>query len=237
MRMHDPKSLSSAVACNTAHCSVCAGSTAYLFSGVEPALLGEIQHAIDTFHIKRGARIYRVGDAGQAIFTVRKGLVKLVQYLPDGTSRIVRLLHSADVAGLEALLGEPYLHDAVVEQDAQLCRIPVHVVRRLEQQSPQLYRELMRRWQRALAAADAWLTELSTGSARQRLARLLLRLSDADGRGLCRLFGRRDMAAMLGLTMETVSRLVAEFRRDGLLVEEAGKFHCPVAELRSMAED
>ena len=102
--------------------------------------------------------------------------MKLVQYLPDGSQRIVRLLHSADVAGLEALLGQSYQHDAVVLQAASVCRLPIEVVKRLDRDSPKLHHELLLRWQRALTEADAWLTLLSTGTARQRVARLLLRL-------------------------------------------------------------
>ena len=74
----------------------------------------------------------------------------------------------------------------------------------------------MSRWQRALSEADAWLTELSTGSARQRVARLLLRLVRDRESSECDLFSREDMGAMLGITTETTSRTIAEFKRQGL---------------------
>lgn len=206
-----------------------------LFAGIDPAVLARIQHAIAEQRRARGDVLYRRGEAGRAIFTVREGLVKLVQYLPDGSERIVRLVRATDVTGLEALVGQSYQHDAVVEQDSVVCRIPVDVVRRLELESPQLYRELMRRWQQALSEADAWLTELGTGSARQRMARLLLRLSDAEGNGLCALFSRRDMGAMLGITTESASRMVAELKRAGVLNEQTSGFHCDRGALECIA--
>ena len=110
------------------------------------------------------------------MFTIRSGIVKLVQYLPDGSQRIVRLVRTTDVTGLECLIGEPYQHDAVVLQETEVCSLPVKVVENLSRENPSLHRELLNRWQRALKEADAWLTELSTGAAKQRVARLLLRL-------------------------------------------------------------
>jgi cAMP-binding proteins - catabolite gene activator and regulatory subunit of cAMP-dependent protein kinases len=223
--------------CETADCSMCTMRASVLFAGIDAALLRRIQHDIDEQRLLRGESLYHMGDAGRAIFTVREGLVKLVQYLPDGGERIVRLVRATDVTGLEALVGQSYQHDAIVEQEGVICRIPVDVVRRLELESPQLYRELMRRWQQALSEADAWLTELGTGSARQRVARLLLRLTDEAGNGLCNLFSRKDMGAMLGITTESASRMVAELKRAGMLSERAGSFHCDRAALERVAAE
>jgi len=150
--------------CEEGQCELCSMRAAVLFAGVEQEVLRRIQHDIEERRVPRGATLYRMEEPGRAIFTVRQGLVKLLQYLPDGGERIVRLVRATDVTGLEALVGQPYQHDAVVEQEAVVCRIPLDVIQRMEGESPQLYRELMRRWQQALSEADAWLTELGTGS-------------------------------------------------------------------------
>jgi len=223
--------------CNRANCSGCATRTSVLFADIDPTLLASIESSVEECVIAAGDSLYRVGDPGKAIFTIRDGLVKLVQYLPDGTQRIVRLVKPTEVAGLEGLLEQPYQHDAVVVQCATVCRIPLAVVNRLATEDPALHRELMRRWQRALSEADAWLTELSTGPSRQRVARLLLRLSGSDGTGMCPLFGRKDMGAMLGITTESASRVIAEFKRADLLEEHADGFHIDVPALQNIADD
>ena len=91
------------------------------------------------------------------------------------------------------------------------------VIERLGREQPALYLELMARWQQALSEADAWLTQFTTGTARQRVARLLLRLACPDQDHPLPLFGREDMGAMVGLTTETVSRTIAELRRQEVL--------------------
>lgn len=220
-----------------APCEVCSVRATVLFGKVDDERLKQIRCSVSECILEPNTTLYRIGDPGEAVFTVRSGLLKLVQYLPDGNERIVRLVRSCDNTGLEALLGQPYQHDAIVQQRSQVCRIPVKVLRRLGQEDPQLYQELMVRWQRALSEADAWLTELATGTARQRLARLLLRIVDYNGNSVCELFGRRDIAAMLGITTETASRLVAEFKREGLIIESDAGFSIPLKALHEVADD
>jgi CRP-like cAMP-binding protein len=221
-----------------ADCRNCSLRQSVLFSGLKEEDFERIHDPIDQFALKPGTTLYHAGDKGDYMFTVRSGALKLVQYLPDGSQRIVRIVRGTDVLGLEGLLDGAYQHDAVALQPTEVCRFPSRVVRDLGQQNPDLHRELMARWQRALSEADAWLTELSTGSARQRVARLLLRLVRDRETSECQLFSREDMGAMLGVTTETTSRTIAEFKRQSLLVETAPNlFLLDIPNLRRIAED
>jgi CRP-like cAMP-binding protein len=140
-----------------------------------------------------------------------------VQSLPDGTQRVVRLLYSTDVLGLEILVGDKYEHDVVALRDTELCRYPVEAVHVLSQSNPVLHKDLMAQWQKALAEADAWLTHLSTGPAKKRMANLLLRLLEGEDTAQCEIFNREDMGSILSLTTETASRAISEFERLGLM--------------------
>ena len=203
-----------------ANCRHCAVRASVLFAGLEEADFELIHQPIDDLFLPTGSVLYRSEEPGTSIFTLRKGVIKLLQYLPDGSQRIVRVLRSSDVTGLEALLQQPYHHDAIALTPLEVCRIPAKVVNDLALRQPRLHTELMARWQRALNEADAWLTEFSTGTARQRVARLLIRLADPEADCSLRLFGREDIGAMLGITTETASRVIAEFKRRGLLSDK-----------------
>ncbi len=196
-------------------CRWCGIKDLVLFADLAESDFDLIHLPIAEQRFAAGDVLYNAGEGGEALFTVRSGLVKLVQVLPDGTQRIVRLLGQGATAGLEILVGAPYEHTAVALQSTFVCRLPREVVERLDRETPHLHRRLMERWHAALSQADQWLTRLSTGSARQRVARLALALMDE--RGVLMLFSREDVGAMVGLTTETASRAVAEFRRRGLL--------------------
>lgn len=206
-----------------ANCQICALRDSVLFAGLEPKDFDHLHKPIDQATMYPGSLLYRQGTKADRLFTIRSGLVKLVQYLPDGTQRIVRLLRTSDVTGMEALAGGNYQHDAVVMQATEVCILPVEVVKRLSSENAKLHQELMNRWQRALNEADLWITQLSTGSARQRVARLLLRLICKEGG--CELFSREDMGAMLGITTETASRTIADFKRSGILIEVSSNLY------------
>lgn len=205
-----------------ANCRQCALRASALFAGLRESDFEKIHQPIDQFVVQPGQALYLAGDAGDRLYTIRSGIVKLVQYLPDGAQRIVRLIRSADIAGLEALIKRPYEHDAIALQPTEVCCLPVPTLEMLSKENPDFHVELLSRWQRALSEADAWLTELSTGSARERVARLLLRLVRDQETPECALFGREDLGAMLGITTETASRIVAEFKRQGLLQDLGG---------------
>ena len=205
-----------------ANCSNCSLHDSALCANIAERDLEQIHQSIDIYSLLPGSLLYRAGDLGDRLYTIRSGILKLVQYLPDGTQRIVRLLGATDVAGLEALLGQPYQHDAIVVHSTETCSLPVDMMQTLSQTNTALYQALLSRWQQALTEADAWLTELSTGSARQRIARLLLRLNQSKTNRECTLFTREEMGAMLGITTETVSRNIADFKRRSLLVETGG---------------
>ena len=221
-----------------ADCLSCTLRNSVLFAGLDEGDFDQIHQPIDLYNLPPGSTLYRAGDNGDRMYTIRSGILKLVQYLPDGTQRIVRLVRTTDVTGLEALLDQPYQHDAVVLQATQACSLPVSVVKALSKSNPALHQELLNRWHRALTEADAWLTELSTGSAKQRVARLLLRLVRDEQSSECELFSREDMGAMLGITTETTSRTIAEFKRQSLLVEtRPNNFLLDIRNLERIAED
>ena len=221
-----------------ADCLHCSLRQSVLFSGLDVADFEHIHKPINQFVFQPGECLYRNGERGSNLFTIRSGLVKLVQILPDGAQRIVRLMRSTDIVGLEATLDQPYEHDAVVMQTTEVCCLPVGLVSTLTASNPRLHRELIKRWQRALKEADAWITELSTGNAKQRVARLLLRLARDEETSECELFGREDMGARRGITTETASRTIADFKRKRLLVESrANHFVLDIPNLRHIAED
>lgn len=197
----------------------CSVRNSALFSGLNEEDFQQLHQPIDQLALKSGDALYKMGDAGHHLFTIRSGLVKLVQYLPDGSQRIVRLACSSDVLGLEVMVSDHYEHEVVALSETELCRYPVEAVNSLSKRNPVLHKDLMTRWQKALTEADSWLTELSTGSAKKRMAYLLLRLQENGNDGICVLFSRENMGSILSMTTETASRTISQFKRLGLMTD------------------
>ena len=220
-----------------ADCRNCQLRNTVLFSGLEEDDFEKIHQPIDQYVMPPGSYLYRMGEKANHMYTVRSGSFKLVQYLPDGSQRIVRLARTTDITGLEALLDQDYQHDAIALQPSEVCKLPVPVIKKLSSENPNLHKELLNRWNLALTEADAWLTHLSTGSAKQRIARLLLHVFNNPDLSYP-LFSREDIGSMLAITTETSSRIIAEFKRKKLLVETAPQlYRLNVEELEAIGQE
>lgn len=199
-------------------CARCEVRSGALFGALDAKAIARIHDDIDAPSLPAETRLYARGEPGTAVYTVRAGIVRLQRLTADGERRIVRLAGRGDLIGQEALLQQRYAEEAVSCTPVQLCRIPRQLVGQLGQAEGALTHELMRRWQLALEQAGAWAAELSSGVARRRMLKLLAELSRlADGSGEIWMPRREDMGAMLGLTVETASRMVSQLRREGVL--------------------
>ena len=120
-------------------------------------------------------------------------------------------------------------------QKADICRIPVAVIHKLKAKNAQLYDQLIQRWQSSLEEAESFITELNTGPAESRLARLLLKLDMHSERHHLPKLLREDIASIIGVTTETASRLMADFRRRELVADgENRSMRCDTTALKRL---
>lgn len=205
-----------------AKCAVCDVRRFVLFSGLSAHELDAVLLPIANLHVPQHAELYAEDAAAPSVYTLRSGIIKLKVDLPNGGQRTVRLLRPGDVAGMEALVGERYHHTAIALQDTDVCRIPREVVMRLDRTNQGVHQALLQRWQRSVDQADHFIVALSTGPAEARMARLLITLGCASNQPDTAIPSREDMGALLGITTETASRIIAEFKRRGLIHIEKG---------------
>ncbi len=175
---------------------------------------------IDDLAFEAGATIYNMADQANAVYCVRQGAIKLLRYDVSGNQRIVRFLKKGDVVGLDSVFTNAQQHTAVALTPTQLCRIPMTHFKDFIANHPALQLRLLEKTQEALRDTDSWLSELvsNTVPAKVRLARLLLQLRIGDSDRVHRL-SLADFGGILGITPETVSRLLNELGEAGILVK------------------
>jgi CRP/FNR family transcriptional regulator, anaerobic regulatory protein len=222
-----------------ADCEHCSIRGMMLFSALPQDSFTHLLHPIDNYRYAAGSELYAEGVHGQEAFSIRRGLVKLLCRGPDGSQRIVRLLGKGAVVGLELLdKGVTYHHTAIAAQELDLCAIPMPTLKNLEAHHPELCNKVRQQLQYQVDRADHWIKKLNTGMTRARIAHLLLLLQElgADRNGDIELLSRDDMAAVVGVTKETASRVIADFKRQGLLYKVAvNRFRVEVERLRELA--
>jgi len=198
-------------------CRNCGVRDMVLFADLNEDDFRLIHAPIDDMEFHAGTALYMEGSQSHGLFTLRRGMIKLVRVTNDGRQRIVRVLRAGDVAGMESLAHARYDTDAVALTDASVCRIPLDVIRTLGLESPRLHQRLMEKWSSTLREADDWLTDLNFGTARNRICNFLLKMRSSTDSEIVSLFSREDMGAMIDLKMETVSREITALVREKVI--------------------
>jgi CRP/FNR family transcriptional regulator len=174
-------------------------------------------------HFDRGESLCSVGEAFRALFVVRSGNLKSYVVSRNGLVQVTGFQVAGDIVGLDGIDRSVYQSDVVALADAEAFVVPFVQCEQWSRESAYAQHLLMRTLARETYRSHQHMLALGTMRAEQRMAIFLLDLSQRYGRlGLSRsefVLGmlRQDIGSYLGLTLETVSRLLSRMQRDGLL--------------------
>ena len=166
---------------------------------------------------ERNEEIFAEGDAADCWYKVVSGTVRLCKLLADGRRHIAEFYFAGDCFGLDNLPERLFSAEAVC--DVIVMRYPRRATERLIDESPKLSRNLRDMTLRDLANAQIRMLLLGRMSAPERVATFLLDMFDRRDatRALDLPMSRNDIADYLGLTIETVCRVLSAFKRDGAI--------------------
>jgi len=172
--------------------------------------------------LKRGEMLFAAGDKMSACATLISGALKVSAVDREGTEQILALVHPSGFIGE---LFAPFAHhDVVALTDSKLCTFARADIDRAIDTYPALARALLRRAQEDLLATRNLLELTGHASAEARLAALLHDFAAAVSTSPCHLANtfelpltRGEIANMLGLTIETVSRKLGEIEELGAI--------------------
>jgi CRP-like cAMP-binding protein/ActR/RegA family two-component response regulator len=169
--------------------------------------------------VPRKQLIYTEGDEALRLYFVQAGRVKISKTTAAGKELITGICGAGEFFGYRALLaGSPHHDTAVALDDATLLYIPADDFTQLLLRNPEVSQQFVRMLAGRLDQQDTQLLDLAYSSLRKRVADSLLHLHVqqlviAPADPLIQL-AREDMAALIGTTPESLSRILSEFRQD-----------------------
>lgn len=162
------------------------------------------------------------GDSAASFFNVVSGVVKLCRSLPDGRTQIIGFRFPGEFFAVSD--AETYATTAEALTFVEVCRFPRPRLKRLTQAFPQVQTRLLEMSYRHLAASEDQIFLLGRKTAREKVASFLLRYGgrfDGDpageGRPMSLPLTRTEIADFLGLTTETVSRVLTKLARERII--------------------
>jgi len=207
--------------CSAADCHACEIRSLTFCAGLADSEIGELSSIVTRVTVPPQHMLFHEGDSAENVFNVTGGAVRLYKLLPDGRRQIMGFMLPGDFLGLAGQHGFSYSAEAITE--VEMCRFPRRQLDLVFDRFPRLERQLYNIANDELVAAQDQMLLLGRKTASEKIASFLLRLSERQeqrgdpGNPVFLPMTRGDIADYLGLTIETVSRIMSQFRRKGVI--------------------
>jgi CRP/FNR family cyclic AMP-dependent transcriptional regulator len=171
--------------------------------------------------VPRRQIVYAEGDEPTRLYFVQAGRVKIVKTTASGKELITGFYQTGEFFGYKALLEGTVYHDAAVTvEDSTLFYIPADEFAQLLR-NPEVSQQLVRLMAGRKREREEQLLDMAYNSLRRRVANALLGFYDnvrpGEATDALIQLSRDDLAAVVGIAPESLSRTLSEFRHDGLL--------------------
>jgi len=193
------------------------------FAVADADALPRHRRACSRRRLVRGESLCTAGDTFRMLHIVSSGILKCFVMSHNGAVQVTGFQIAGDIVGLDGIGTGLHQSGAEALVDAEVFVLPFAQCERWSQESAYGQHLLMRTLAQETIRSQQHMLALGTMRAEQRMATFLLDLSLRYARlGLSRSrfvlgMSRKDIGSYLGLTLETVSRLLSRLQRDGLL--------------------
>lgn len=201
-----------------------------VFQDLDESALAEVLNRSETRQVKKDGYFFLQGDPADHLYVLTEGRVRLCQITPEGQQVIIKLATPGEMIGGLAVVGEKddvYPVCCMAAEDSIALVWDSRTLSDLLQQYPKMAINATRWMARHVKESQQLFTQMATQRVERRVARTLLRLvaqmghKEADGVRLDFPITRQDLAEMSGTTVFTVSRILSQWERQGLI--EAGR--------------
>lgn len=198
--------------------------TVPLFAALSPDHIDALLKLVSRRHVDRDGVIFFENEVGDTLFMIRKGRVKVSILGDDGREVILSLLGPGDFFGEMALLDdEPRSATAIAGEDCELLTLTRAEFNGLRAQSPEIVDGLVHVLANRLRRANQQISTLALLDVAGRVARVVLDMAREEGRRLkdgsveFRRATHQEIANRIGTSRETVTRMLKDMERHGLI--------------------
>jgi CRP-like cAMP-binding protein len=194
------------------------------FAGLSSEDISQVNRLFHDEGYTPGEAIYSAGAPAMQLYVVATGKVKLIRHTLGGQDVLLDILTAGEFFGTLALLGEEIYPDTAQAQTV-CCVLSVAAqnFQVILQRYPPVAVSALNIVAQRLKSAYETIRQLSAQPIEQRLAAALLKLAEklgephAEGLLIQAPLSRQDLADMTGTTLETASRILSQFQKEGLI--------------------
>ncbi|MBL4908631.1 MAG: fumarate/nitrate reduction transcriptional regulator Fnr [Alteromonadaceae bacterium] len=209
---------------NQIHCQNCSLSELCIPYSLNHQELDSLDSIINRKRpIHKGDKVFNDGEKLHSLFAIRSGTFKTFTIDENGEEQITGFHLPGDLLGFDAIFELEHPSFAQAMETSMVCEIPFDNLDQLTNTMPKLRKQILRMMSGEIRNDQQMLMLLNHKNAEQRLASFILSLSERfSNRGLSatefRLtMTRSEIGNYIGLTVETISRLLNRFQKSDLI--------------------
>ncbi|HGJ5864542.1 MAG TPA: FNR family transcription factor [Arsenophonus nasoniae] len=203
------------------HCQDCSISQLCIPFTLNEHELDQLDNIIERKKpIQKGQTLFKAGDELKSLYAIRSGTIKSYTITEEGDEQITGFHLAGDLVGFDAIIYNQHPSFAQALKTSMVCEIPFEKLDDLSGKMPNLRQQIMRLMSGEIKDDQEMILLLSKKNAEERLAAFIYNLSRRFAqRGFSakefRLtMTRGDIGNYLGLTVETISRLLGRFQKN-----------------------
>ena len=212
------------------HCQDCSISQLCIPYSLNETELNRLDTIIERKKpIQKGQEIFKAGEDMKCLYAIRSGTLKSYTITEQGDEQITAFHLAGDLIGFDAIGTSSHPSFAQALETSMICEIPYDTLDALSVSMPKLRQQILRLMSSEIVNDQDMILLLSKKNAEERLASFIHNLSN---RYAARGFSQRefrlsmtrgDIGNYLGLTVETISRLLGRFQKSGMIAVK-GKY-------------
>lgn len=215
-------------------CSQCAFYDQSVWHPVGNGAMSFLTGGFSRREFSEGQALYQQGDENRGVFCVSRGLFAIRAHSETGNTTLLKLAYPGDVIGFRSYLaGGPHKTEARALLPSRVCTVAHRNANRLVHTDAKVLARLTARCVDEIDAGRDRIIDAATESNQTRLARILSKLMQAHGSrdgAYLRMqlpLSRTDLADLLGIKPETVSRVLNRLKADGRLIVSGRDIRMP----------
>jgi len=207
-------------------CAYCPVRKLTIISDLEGLDLLDFQFNVTKHEMKTGQIIYTEGNDCTGLHVVMRGRVKIYYENAEGKEQIVDILEPGSVFGNISLSPNKKCDvSTVCYENGMYCSIPLDYYQKLVKDKPKIALKLLSVLESKLSKSRKMIRDLSLKRARQRLASIIIQIAE-DQNVITNTPNTKEinlpltiqtLAYMSGLTQETASRVMSEFKKNKIV--------------------
>jgi CRP/FNR family transcriptional regulator len=173
--------------------------------------------------VKRGKHLYESGDPFSSIYSIMAGTVKACTVTEKGEEQVMGFYMRGAIMGLDAMATGHYTASAIAIEDSQVCIVSAECMEQHCLQHRSVAKRIHAAMAREINAQQRMMLMLGSQTAEERVASFLIELAATyfalgySSSDMNLAMTRDEIGSYLGLTLETVSRILSNLKDRQLL--------------------